>query len=462
MKPLRLSLRLGISVGAMGAMLVIIVALSIYLTLAFQLDSIAKNDLKSKLIQIEHSLKDDANGNTLADYPHTLYDIVMGHDNLDLAVYGLYPQLEELINIGKNSSPSYLSAIAATENPRFQSWTNETGLRYLTVSKAIELDNDVKVKVLLSLDRTQDIDLIYTSLKAALFFLPFLLILISAGTWFIVQRGLAPLTKFSQIASRVSTRDLTHRIADDKLPQELSELAKAINFMLNRLDDGVQQLSQFSDDLAHELRSPISNLMGVAQVTLSKKRPPEEYKNVLECCVEELERVSHIVSDMLFLAQTGSLTSLPPFEFIRLEEEAASVIDLLNVIAEEKKITLNMAGTGVVHGNRLMIQRAIYNILSNAINHASIHSNVQVTIGVIRKSIVLSVENLGDEIPQEHLPYLFERFYRIDESRSRIEGGTGLGLAIVKSIMTLHGGKAKVSSKPEGIIVFYLEFPNIQ
>lgn len=461
MKPLRLSLRLGISVGAMGAALVITVALLIYLTLAFQLNSIAKNDLENKLAQVEHSLKDDANGNTLADYPHTLYDIVMGHDNLNLAVYSLYPKLEELINIGENSSPSYLATITATKNPRFQSWSDETGIRYLTISKTIELDNNFKVKALLSLDRTQDTNLIYMLLRSALLFSPILLLLISSGAWFIAQRGLAPLIKFSHIASRVSTKDLTQRIADDKLPQELSELAQAINLMLNRLNDGVQQLSQFSDDLAHELRSPISNLMGMAQVTLSKKRPPEEYKNVLECCIEELERVSRIVSDMLFLAQTGNSTSLPSFEPIHLEKEAACVVDLLNVIAEEKKITLNMVGTGLVHGDKLMIQRAIYNILSNAVNHSPIRSDVQLKIEEKHKNVILSVENFGEEIHQNHLPHLFERFYRVDESRSRMEGGTGLGLAIVNSIMILHGGGVGVTSSPKNRTIFYLKFPNI-
>src|SRR5450830_1300120 len=141
------------------------------------------------------------------------------------------------------------------------------------------------------------------------------------GAWWLVQRGLAPLQQFSRVAAQVSTQDLTHRLALDNLPKELGELAHGINFMLHRLDGDVQQLSQFSDDLAHELRSPITNLMGKAQVTLSRERPSEEYKAVLVSCTEELGRVTRIVSDMLFLAQVSHPAALVPFETIALEDE---------------------------------------------------------------------------------------------------------------------------------------------
>lgn len=176
----------------------------------------------------------------------------------------------------------------------------------------MRLKDGNEVTIQLSI-RCADDALLTAYLRSTMIALPFLLLFIGVGAWWIVQRGLSPLRQF-KIASQVSTQDLTHRIPIDRLPQELSELAHGINFMLHRLDSGVQQLSQFSDDLAHELRSPISNLMGKAQVTLSRERPPEEYKAVLECCTEELGRVTRIVSDMLFLAQVSHPASLVPFE----------------------------------------------------------------------------------------------------------------------------------------------------
>jgi len=217
-----------------------------------------------------------------------------------------------------------------------------------------------------------------------------------------------------------------------------------------------------SDDLAHELRSPITNLMGKAQVTLSRERPPEEYKAVLECCTEELERVTRIVSDMLFLAQVSHPASLVPFEKIALEDEARRVVDLFSISAEEKQISLSIAGAGRTFGDRLMVQRAISNLLSNAIRHSPIGANISLLIEKHSETVSFSVGNPGIGIPAQHIPHLFERFYRVDTSRSRAEGGTGLGLAIVRSIMSLHQGTVEVSSLPGSFTVFRLIFPKVR
>ena len=275
-----------------------------------------------------------------------------------------------------------------------------------------------------------------------------------------MQRGLSPLHQFRQVASQVSTLDLNHRIPLENLPHELSELARSINFMLHRLDGGVQQLSQFSDDLAHELRSPISNLMGKAQVTLSRKRPPEEYKAVLESCTEELGRVTRIVSDMLFLAQVSHPASLVPFERIDLEHEARRVVDLFSIAAEEKGIAIDIQGAGCTVGDKLMIQRAISNLISNAVRHSPHKTTVSLLIERKSEAVSLSVSNPGIGIPPQHIPHLFERFYRVDTSRSRAEGSTGLGLAIVRSIMSLHQGSVEASSVPGSYTVFRLMFPH--
>ncbi|WP_339650487.1 heavy metal sensor histidine kinase [Halopseudomonas pelagia] len=462
MKPPSLSLRLGLSVSLMGTALVIILAVLTYAILNYQLDLIAKNNLAGKLKQVEHSLNDDMTARLLLQHPHALLDMVMGHDNLSLTVYTLKPRSTILLAAGDESLIRKLPDISVSDNSEFTAWIDDKGTDFLTASKIMLLNDGNAVKVLLTVDRFEDTTLLGMYLKSALLFFPALLALIGFGSWWIVRRGLTPLSRFRHIASLVSAQDLTHRISTEQLPQELSDLAHAINFMLHRLDDEVQQLSQFSDDLAHELRSPISNLMGKAQVTLSKKRPPEEYKLVLECCTEELERVSRIVSDMLFLAQTNHPASLIPFEPVQLEHEAARLIELFSLPAEEKQIGLNMDGAGIVLGDRLMIQRAISNLLSNAIRHSPIMSNVHLTIERRQQTISLAVSNTGEGIPAQHLPHLFERFYRVDPSRSRSEGGTGLGLAIIRSIMSLHGGSAKVSSIPGGVTVFSLIFPVVE
>ena len=459
MKPVSLSMRLGLSVSAMGAALVVLLAALAYLALTYELDSLAKKSLDGKLEQIQHSLAEDMHAYEIAQQPHALVDLVMGHDNLHLTIYGNKSGTKLLLNLGDKSLEPILAGLPIGEIPSYQSWSDTEGNNFLTASKVMQLKDGDHVRVLLSIDRFVDEALLSAYLKSTLIALPLLLALIGVGAWWIVQRGLSPLRQFRQVASLISTHDLTHRISVDKLPQELSALAHSINVMLHRLDSGVQQLSQFSDDLAHELRSPITNLMGKAQVTLTRERPPEEYKAVLECCTEELERISRIVSDMLFLAQVSHPASLVPFEKIVLEDEAVRVVDLFSIYAEEKQIYLSIAGTGRIVGDRLMVQRAISNLLSNAIRHSYVGAHVSLLIEKHGETVSFSVGNPGIGIPAQHIPHLFERFYRVDTSRSRAEGGTGLGLAIVRSIMILHQGTVEVSSILGSLTVFRMIFP---
>ncbi|WP_068827088.1 heavy metal sensor histidine kinase [Pseudomonas sp. BMS12] len=462
MKPASLSMRLGLSVSVMGAALVVLLAALAYFALTHELDSLAKKSLDGKLEQIQHNLAEDMSAHAIAQQPHALLDLVMGHDNLHLTIYGKKSGTKLLLNLGNKSLEPVLAGIPAGDTPSYQRWSDAEGNNFLTASKVMRLNDGDHVRVLLSIDRSADEALLSAYLKSTLIALPLLLALIGMGAWWIVQRGLSPLRQFRQVASLISTQDLTHRISVDKLPQELSALAHGINFMLHRLDSGVQQLSQFSDDLAHELRSPITNLMGKAQVTLSRERPPEEYKAVLECCTEELERVTRIVSDMLFLAQVSHPASLVPFEKIALEDEARRVVDLFSISAEEKQISLSISGAGRTFGDRLMVQRAISNLLSNAIRHSPIGANISLLIEKHSETVSFSVGNPGIGIPAQHIPHLFERFYRVDTSRSRAEGGTGLGLAIVRSIMSLHQGTVEVSSLPGSFTVFRLIFPKVR
>ena len=461
MRPTSLSMRLGLSVSVMGAALVVLLAALAYFALTHELDSLAKKSLDGKLEQIRHSLAEDMSAHAISQQPHALLDLVMGHDNLHLTIYENKSGIKLLLNLGERSLEPMLSSIPATDTTSYQRWSDSEGKNFLTASKVMQLNDGDIVRVLLSIDRSADEALLSAYLKSTLILLPFLLALIGMGAWRIVKRGLSPLRQFRQVASLISTQDLTHRISVDKLPQELSTLAHGINFMLHRLDSGVQQLSQFSDDLAHELRSPISNLMGKAQVTLSRERPPEEYKAVLECCTEELERVTRIVTDMLFLAQVSHPASLVPFEKIILEDEVRRVVDLFSISAEEKQINLRIAGGGRTFGDRLMVQRAISNLLSNAIRHSPIGANISLLVERHSETVCVSVGNPGVGIPAQHIPHLFERFYRVDTSRSRAEGGTGLGLAIVRSILSLHQGAVEVSSIPGSFTVFRLIFPKV-
>ncbi len=456
-----LSMRLGLTVALMGAALVVLLATLAYLALNHELDNLARKGLDSKLEQIRHSLTSDLKSSDLAARPHSLLDLVMGHDNLQLSILGSDPLAEPLLIVGGMAQESLPEPLGNIGGDGYVDWRDSRGNPLLSALRQMSLRNGEQVQVVLTLDRSNDQALLSAYLRSTVIALPLLLLLIGFGAWWLVQRGLLPLQQFSRVAARVTTQDLTHRLPLQGLPRELAELGQGINVMLQRLDGGVQRLSQFSDDLAHELRSPISNLMGKAQVTLSRERPPEEYKAVLEASIEELERVTRIVADMLFLAQVSQPASQARFARVSLGEEARRVIDLFALSAEEKQLQLQPSGDAWVLGDRLMIQRAISNLLSNAIRHSPPRGQISLRVEQTMEAVSLSVGNPGPGIAASHLPHLFERFYRVDSSRTRAEGGTGLGLAIVRSIMNLHQGRTEVSSIPELLTEFRLVFPRL-
>ena len=464
MKPASLSLRLGLTVSILGALLVVLLAILAYFTLTRELNALSRDSLAKKMEQVEHSLSLYDSPGEISSKPHILLDQVMGHDNLTLTIYDRYYLRTPLLKSGSGLADPRLelkAVRAATEQLAFSSSVDAKGAKFLTASRLIRIKDGTSVPVLLSTDNEHDQALLSAYLRSTLIALPLLLIFIGLSAWWAVQRGLAPMREFRKVAAMVSTQDLDHRLSVVNMPQELSELAQGINFMLHRLDDGVQQLSQFSDDLAHELRTPINNLMGKAQVTLSRERTVEEYKNVLVSCTEELERVARIVSDMLFLAQASQPVAHAPFESIALEDETLKVAELFSLSAQDKRINLNVTGSARVLGDRLMIQRAISNLLSNALRHCPEGQTVSLLIERDATEVSLLVSNPGAGIEAQHLTHLFDRFYRVDSSRSRTQGSTGLGLAIVRSIMSLHRGVAEVKSLPGKMTVFRLGFPVI-
>ncbi|RJX82827.1 heavy metal sensor histidine kinase [Pseudomonas sp. LS-2] len=464
MRSARLSVKLGITVTAMCAVLVLVMATFALASIWRQLDIQAKDGLEEKLSQVEHSLAEGSS--SIADivlHPHNLRDQIIGHDNLTLTIMDSSIPRKRLLRLGEGEGegdeveqPVPKINTSALE---FKEINSAEGFETLMAYKLIRLKNDQQILVILTLDRRSDYTLLKAYVKSTLIALPLILLLVGGCAWWVVHRGLKPLRAFRRVAESISARDLSHRMKVQGLPEELSDLAHAVNFMLHRLDGDVQQLAQFSDDLAHELRSPMNNLMGTAQVTLSRERPPHEYKQVLESCTEELERLSRMVSQMLFLASVSQPSAPLTFSSVDLQDEAYKVSELFAIAAEEKKMSVEVSGEGKVLGDKLMIQRAISNLLSNAIRHGSPGSIVTLGLSTLADEVILAVSNVGEGIEAEHLPRLFDRFYRVHPSRSRQQGGAGLGLAIVRSIMSLHEGRVTARSELGRITTFSLIFP---
>jgi two-component system heavy metal sensor histidine kinase CusS len=264
----------------------------------------------------------------------------------------------------------------------------------------------------------------------------------------------------TNVAKGISASHLGDRLSPDAVPPELVDLANEFNGMLARLEDSFRRLSDFSSDLAHEIRTPISNLMTQTQVAVSKERAADEYREVLYSNLEEYERLARMVSDMLFLAKADNGLVIPNSEAVDLATEVRELFGFYEAFAEEQNVSLVLAGEGVIHGDKLMLRRAFSNLLSNAIRHTPRFATVKVEIKPKAESgnIRLVFENQGENIPQEHLPRLFDRFYRADSSRQKSSDGAGLGLAITKSIVDAHKGTIHVSSA-NGVTRFEIIFP---
>jgi len=278
--------------------------------------------------------------------------------------------------------------------------------------------------------------------------------------WFVARRGLSPLQTIERQAAAITASKLHSRLPTEAIPRELAELTNTLNGMLSRLEESFQRLSDFSSDLAHELRTPVSNLLTQTQVTLSRARTADEYRDVLASNAEEFERLSRMISDMLFLAKADNNQVVPNLESIHLGDEVRSLLEYYEILAEEKHLHLSVSGNGFVTGDRLMLRRAISNLLSNAIRHTPEAGSIAIRIHDDgRGEVSLAVENSGTAIAAEHLERLFDRFYRADSARHRTTEGAGLGLAITRSILRAHGGDVRVSSA-EDLTRFTLSMPN--
>jgi two-component system heavy metal sensor histidine kinase CusS len=276
--------------------------------------------------------------------------------------------------------------------------------------------------------------------------------------WWVTRKGLTPLRPIIDKASLITASQLSDRISTTAVPSELLPLTETLNQMLQRLEDDFERLSAFSSDLAHELRTPISNMLVQAQVTLSKNREADQYRETLHSVVEELERLTLMVSDMLYLAKTENHLQIPRPSEVHLGIEAVELAEFYDLLAEDKRVTLCVQGQGTVLGDRLMIRRAMSNLIANAIRHA--HDQTVVTIAITNTGTktTVSVTNVGDTIAAEIQSRLFDRFFRADSARTHPgTEGAGLGLAITQAIMQAHHGAVKLTSG-EGKTTFTLAF----
>jgi two-component system, OmpR family, heavy metal sensor histidine kinase CusS len=274
----------------------------------------------------------------------------------------------------------------------------------------------------------------------------------------VTKRGLRPLTEMRRALERVQPAYLSERIEPAQWPRELQPMVTAFDGMLDRLEDSFTRLSQFSADLAHELRTPIGNMLGEAQVALTRERSSEEYRSIIESTAAECERLSGIIDNLLFLARAESAEQRIERSLFDGRAALEKIASFYQTAAEDRHVNIECSGEGQILADPALFNRTMSNLIDNALRFTTDSGNIHISIGSRDGRTEVSVRDTGSGIAPEHLPRVFDRFYRGDASRS--SAGTGLGLALVKSIVDLHGGSARIESELGHGTTVILTFPN--
>jgi two-component system heavy metal sensor histidine kinase CusS len=277
--------------------------------------------------------------------------------------------------------------------------------------------------------------------------------------YFLVRRALAPLRVIVNSARAITTEHLDSHIDVSDAPPELYDLAQSLNAMLQRLKQGFDRLWQFTADLAHDLRTPIGNMRGASEVALTRSRSTADYQALLVSNIEECDRVSRMIENVLFLARAES----PQFALHRTVfdagQELMRIAEYFEGISAEAGVEVRVAGQARLYADGELLRRAVSNLLANALRYTPRGQAVSMTAEEFNQGVLIRVANPGVGIAPQDLEKVFDRFYRGDKARSNSGGSTGLGLAIVKTIVEIHGGTALASSEPGGVTKFELRFP---
>ncbi|ONI96154.1 heavy metal sensor histidine kinase [Burkholderia cenocepacia] len=383
-------------------------------------------------------------------------DQLHGHPNMDLAIFdaagtrlvgtpGFRPYAP-LMSMNAGRVPVGVAPPAARH-------------QYLLTTVPLAGAGAPVVRVAVQYDRSADVLLLRTHAYTIVVIEVFGVVLAAVIAYGIAALGLSPLRRFAARAEQMSTSRLAHPLPELDTSGELKELEHAFNGMLARLNESFTRLSQFSSNLAHDMRTPLTNLQAAAQVVLSQPRGADEYRSVIESSIDKYQRLSRMIEDMLFLARSEQAGTSISVRRLNAAEEAERVAGYYEPLAEDEGVTVKVDGHAWVDADLTLYQRALSNLLSNALTYAPRGSVVTIDCVEQGGATTIAVSDTGPGIAAEHVGRIFERFYRVDPSRHNSASGTGLGLAIVRSIMDNHGGECGVDSEPGRRTTFWLRFP---
>jgi len=280
------------------------------------------------------------------------------------------------------------------------------------------------------------------------------------GGYLLMRKALKPLDEIATAAEKITSRNLNERMPEVQTGDELEKLAASLNRMMARLDESFQHVHRFSADASHEIRTPLAIVRGELEAALNSSNLTPELRETLASALEETERLSRIVEQLLEMTRLDAGEALVELGLFDVGEMTRTTVEQMRLLAVEKRVDLRFDGSEALHvkGDPIRLKQVVVNLVDNAIKYTPAGGSIRVSSFLVDAKAVLEVADTGSGIPQEALTHIFDRFYRVDKARSRQLGGTGLGLAIVKSICVAFGGTVTAQANGSGT-TFRVELP---
>lgn len=432
-------------------------------SLSIQLELRDNHELIGKVEQFRHILQETPTIDAIANDQHRFIDAAAGHEGLIVVLrdqQGKTVMRNERDAVGV---PDDFEIVPADQRPDLDSlgvWEYAPGRVARTVTAWGRVGTSEQlVQIVIARTTSDRMALLSEYRRDVLAAMVFGALLAAILGYAVVRRALLPIKAIAQHAHSITAQHLDTRLDASAVPKELQTLVQSFNDVLDRLQDSFLRLSQFSADLAHDLRTPLYNLTIQTQVALSQQRSEDEYLALLSSGLEEYERLTRMVEGMLFLARADNAQVELNRQDMQADEELQKIADYFEGIAADAGVQVVVEGKAKLNADPALFRRAVSNLVANAIRYTAQGESVRLRAVSTPDSTSISVINPGAGIDQHHLPRLFDRFYRADSARSQSSFSTGLGLSIVRTIMKLHGGSVEVQSVPHAETCFSLHFP---
>lgn len=456
-----LSIRLRLTLWYTLALAVILASFSVVLLLLAKHQLLARTDaaLQEELQELVLEVRLAKNS---TEFQHHLRDRFFQHDIYDFLVSD---QTRRVLFFSSGLTDAQASSLVPhrpIKTIEYQSHAVLDAAQYRIASRSVEGPRGLLVVQALTPlkpfhQEVRTIELLMLTL------IPLGVLLALCGGYFLADRALKPVEQIVNDASSITISDLHRRIVVSNPHDELGRLATTLNSLIARLERAVAEIQRFTADASHELRTPLAVLRAEAESALRQARSASEYKRSLEIVADEAARLGNLADQLLNLSRYDAGITVYRRENVRVDALLLDVADQLRPLAARRNIKLDFSGINCIEvlGDDVRLSQALFNVLENAIKYSQAGGLVEIEVKQDRGRAVIAFRDAGIGIPHEHLPKVFDRFYRVDESRHSATGGAGLGLAIAKTAIEAHHGQIGIESQPGLGTTVTIQLPNV-